>query len=242
MFDILKKKKEFCKSKIKNLKNWIEMKKEQRENNPDEPEFYKFDIYCKSEEDDALFFKRVFGIGKYSSALCSVAFLATMSLNPVLAMIGLGFGLASLYRFDSLYMKNVDKYEKIIELKKSIKEFDDYFLENDDDTNKEVSSDVKSTKLDSCKKFINNLNIFSNEKTVKLTRDEKIAKVKDECKLGRFRIKDVTSYCVMVAKDDIKLQRFIRSEYKKENPKERIHSFVAGNTKVLVLNNKPIFK
>lgn len=238
MFDIFKKKKDVlllgCKSKFENIKKWVEEKKEKRENNPDEPEFYKFDIYCKCEEEDSLFYKRIFGVGKYISAFCLAAFLATMALNPGLAMLGLGLSAISLYKFDDLYMKNTDKYRKIIELKKTIKEFDNDSLDN--------NSDIKKSRLESCKKIINNLNIVSNTKTVKLTRDEKIAKVKEECKLGRFRIRGVTSYCVMVAKDDIKLQRFIISEYKKENPKERIRSFVAGNTKLLVLKNRPRFK
>ncbi len=77
---------------------------------------------------------------------------------------------------------------------------------------------------------------------VKLTREQKLAKVKEECKLARVKVGDITSYCVFVAKDDIKLQKFIKGEYKKQYPEEKVQAIEMEDKKVLLLNNRPSFK
>jgi len=103
---------------------------------------------------------------------------------------------------------------------------------------------VELAKEETEEKTINvkNLVVADDVSNVKLTREDKIARVKAETKLARVRVNNVTSYCIFVAKDDIKLQKFIRSEYRKENPEEKIQSFDMGDTKVLVLANRPNFK
>ena len=104
---------------------------------------------------------------------------------------------------------------------------------------KDTITEEQENETINVKDLIINTNNISN---VKLTREEKVAKVNKECQLVRNRVNNLTTYYVFVPKEDIKLQKFIRSEYKKQYPEDEIQSFVRDDKKVLVLSNRPIIK
>lgn len=80
--------------------------------------------------------------------------------------------------------------------------------------------------------------IIEQEKILKtkLTREEKIGKIRE---FGIGHDSKLGIYCIPVPKEEKSLQRFIREEYKKEYPEEKIQTFETDEKKVLVLKNKP---
>lgn len=107
----------------------------------------------------------------------------------------------------------------------------------------ELLGGLEEKEISKTKPAVNNLNVVTTDlKDVKLTREENIAKVKKECKLGYVKLNGVTTYFVTMPKEDIKLRKFIRNEYKKQYPKEKVQYLEVEDKKVLVLGNRPSFK
>lgn len=102
---------------------------------------------------------------------------------------------------------------------------------------------LKSSDNEVTKSTVNNLNVATTDlNNVKLTREENIAKVKNECKLGYVKLNNVTTYFVTMPKEDIKLRKFIRNEYKKQYPEDKVQYLELEDKKILVLNNRPRIK
>lgn len=192
----------------------------------------------------------VFTIGFFSTLVITTAFAVAYKIfNYILKEEIEEFKLIKLLCSDSEEEKTESNDEEKTKKNGFFKSLKNRFSKSKDDSkepvieNESTIIDVESEELKQVENSVNNINVVSPiTSDVKLTREQKIAKVKQECQLGRIKVNDVTSYCVFVAKEDIKLQKFIRSEYRKENPEEKIQSFELGEKKVLVLENRPNFK
>ena len=123
---------------------------------------------------------------------------------------------------------------------------DDIIIEDLDDIEEEIIEEEKQEVIEEPKQeetIIKNLQVNNTKvNNVKLTREQKIAKVKEECKLGYIKNNNLTVYFVSIPKEEITLQRFIKNEYKKQNPEEKIQTLDINNKKVLILANKPKIK
>lgn len=140
---------------------------------------------------------------------------------------------------DSDELVDEDIYEEEDNLSEDI-EYEDvkdsYELEDSDHLN---YREIKDEPIDFEEiKSVSDVSTDSEEKVLKtkLTREEKIGKIKE---FGIGHDSRLGIYCVPVPKEEKTLQRFIREEYKKEYPEEKIQSFDTEKEKVMVFQNKP---
>lgn len=262
-YEIKQQKKQLRKEKIGSIKTWYNSKKEAKklkcQEKPDGI-YTKKDLIksfgkcglqgvltCAAFAGALIAASSALSIGLLSSLIITTLFAASYKIFDCI----LKENIKDFNKIKTSYYENKVETEKVIEKQKENKVGFFKSLKNRFSKFKEVKSQIDEEKFVpispeelknetiNVKDLIINTDKISN---VKLTREQKIAKVKEECELGRIRVNNVTAYCVFVAKDDIKLQRFIRSEYGKENPKEKVQSFEIGDKKVLVLTNRPNFK
>ena len=173
----------------------------------------------------------------FAGALVAASSALTIGFLPAIA-IATGFVAASKIS-NYLFKNEIAEFKKIknsydLNNKKEEKVESDELIEEKNTVNKKEKSEQT-------KNSINNLVVTTNNiENVKLTREQKIAKVKEECKLGY--VKNLNTYFVFTPKENVKLQKFITNEYKKQYPTEKIQSFVTEDNKILILSQRPILK
>lgn len=172
----------------------------------------------------------------FAGALIAATSVFTIGFLPTLA-IASGF-IASSKLASYLFKNEVKEFTKIKNSYSSNGEenIQEEFVEEDNNTVDEKVEEINPVKQD-----VKNLNIVSTDvRNSKLTREQKIEKVKEECQFGYIKNLDV--HCVVIPKEDIKLQKFIKAEIKKSNANEKIQQFDTEDKKILVLSQRSILK
>lgn len=216
-------------NKTDNMKTWFSKKKEERKLKKQEKQELKAnEIYTKGDLVKSTIKCAVLGaLSCLSMAGAFISAASVFSIGFMPALLAASCLVVSAKMFNHFFNDEFEKHGIIADYRNSKK------------TDEVKSEDLEGQAID-----VNDLVVakeVTNTKQIS-TKDEKIAKIKEECQLRRIKINDITSYCLLVAKEDVKLQKFIRSEYRKENPEEKIQSFELGDKKVLVLKNRPNFK